>query len=213
MTVAQRVREARNPQEAVLALAEALDRFEVMLEVIADEVTREPSGKDPWGEWTAPEAPPSDTFVDTPGRTSEVPTDGRGHVLLEQHDAAVAAMQNTDAREIEIPPPSEEKMERRRLLAKQQLKLNDVLPSEQGIDWDEVYIKGGPLWLYNADRSVVMQYDYPVRQQMVADVEEDSPEQAYLMSIDVLKQPAGEPDFENGSGALAVGWVTGGKGK
>jgi hypothetical protein len=29
------------------------------------------------------------------------------------------------------------------------------------------------------------------------------------MALDVLKQPAGEPDFENGAGALAVGWITG----
>jgi hypothetical protein len=48
MTTEQQVREARSPQEAMLAIAAALDRIE-------DALTQAPAEPDPWGGWQ-PEA-------------------------------------------------------------------------------------------------------------------------------------------------------------
>lgn len=204
MSTADKVRAARSAQEAMLVLAEALD-------TVLEELAATPQSHDPWGEWPGTPAEFTETLrteTDAALRESKAEFEAR---IERQHQEALAAMANTEAREIELPPASADKQERRRLLARQQLKLNDVLPGADITDWNETYVKGGPVWLYNADREVLMSFDYPVRQQMIADVEEDNPQLAYEMSLDILKQPAGEPDFENGSGALAVGWVKGGK--
>lgn len=118
----------------------------------------------------------------------------------------------TDANEnvFELHPPSEEKQAQRRMFADQQLRLNTVLPADPDVeDWNEVYVKGGPWWLYNSARDIVMTYPDNARRIMVADLEEDVPELAYQMSLDVLKQASEPPDLENGAGALAVGWVGG----
>lgn len=190
MSVVGDVRRSRSPKDALIVIAEAVDELTRRL----DELERGNDWDAPleWEDEPPEAAPPSELDIE------------------EKHQRALEAMNNTDARDIVIPPPSEEKMAQRRMFAKQQLRLNQVLPpDEDGTDWDEVYVKGGPLWLYNADRGVVMQYDDAVRRRMVADVEEDDPKAAYQMALDVLKQPAGEPDLENGSGALAVGNVDG----
>jgi hypothetical protein len=116
---------------------------------------------DPWGTWAAPEPRPKEN-----------------RVTVKQQD---------DASEVIIPPVSEHKQELRRKFEQSVLKLESVLGD--GADWTEAYARGGPLWLYHANRDLVMSYPRSTRAAMVADVEEESPEDAQLMSIDVLKYP------------------------
>lgn len=198
MNIVDAVKQAKNPREAILTLAYALEDLQDRIAQL------ETAGS--WDDWGDGQEPVKGT--DAPVVLPEQLDEGR---LERQHQEALAAMSNTDAREIVVPAPSAEKMEQRRMFERQQLRLREMLTSlgqdDPDVDWNDVYAKGGPWWLYNANRELVMSYDMPVRQQMVADLEQDSPQLAFQMSIDVLKQPAGEPDFENGSGALAVGTV------
>jgi len=202
VTIEERVKRAGTPREALLILARALDELQVAARV------------DPWQNWDdgweytsldddSTAAPPND----------DIGPDGLTAQQRANHTAAMLAMSNTTARDIVIPKPSEEKMEQRRMLERQQLKLGLALGVEEDsdVDWTETYAKAGPWWLWQERRDLVMGYDYAIRQAMVKDVEEDRPDLAYEMGLDVLKQPAGEPDLENGSGALAVSNLTASK--
>ncbi|MGZ6584283.1 MAG: hypothetical protein ACXVHX_08090 [Solirubrobacteraceae bacterium] len=199
MSYVDRVQRAGSPREAILGLAAALDELLGRIE----KLEAGSGGWDSWGDEEPHYAP------DPPTGESPAALEAR---IAAQHAEALQAMSNSDPRVIELPPPSAEKMERRRMLERQQLKLAQALgPEGEGVDWTEAYAKGGPWWLYAERRDLVMGYDDSVRRMMVADVEEDDPRVAYEMALDVLKQPAGEPDFENGIGALAVGLVSGKK--
>jgi len=189
---------AKKPGDALLILAEALDE----LEAAGD-------GMD-WsgGDWepTAQEA--LDYAMEAAIRT-DVGPDGLTDHERAQHEAALLAMANDGARDFALPAPSEEKMEFRRMFERQQLNLEATLGEEAGEeDWTEVYAKGGPWWLWSTRRDIVMGLPYATRQMMVADVEQDNPAVAHELSLDILKREAGEPDFENGSGALAVATVS-----
>lgn len=180
--VADRVRAAKKPQDALLVIAEALD------ELLGREAD---SG---WGEW---DAAPGGGW----GDATENPD------FEEAHRRAVEAMNNSGPIDVVLPPPTPEKMDRRRMFERQRLKLATVLTNEVEPDdgWTEIYAKGGPLWLYANNRELVMTYDEDTRRTMVKDLLEDDPDAAHQMSIDVLKRETGDTDFESGAGALAVG--------
>lgn len=121
-----------------------------------------------------------------------------GDVLMEHTSAGVV---------IQFPVPTAERLEQRRLLERQQLRLATVL-GDDSEDWTERYAQGGPFWLYTHRRDLVITYPQHVLKAMIADVEQDSPKLAYEMSLDVLKAPANEPDLETGAGSLHVSNLT-----
>lgn len=190
MSYVDRVMAAKNPREAILILAKGLD-----------ELASAGGGWDDWGDDGA--GFPADLI------RAGVGEDGLTDHERAEHERALLAMSNDKARDLTLPTPSEEKMEFRRMFERQQLELANALGDDAGEeDWTEVYAKGGPFWLWSERRDIVMGLPYPTRQMMVADVEEDNAYLAHQMSIDILKREAGEPDFESGAGALAVGNVT-----
>lgn len=201
MSFEDQVRQAKSPREAILILAREIDALHDQLATLSE-----------WDSWGDDDGFPIEA-VSAAVAGSEVRVgvgpDGLTDHEREQHRLAMLAMANTEARDFEIPAPSEEKMEYRRMMERQQLKLALALGEEAGEeDWTEAYAKGGPWWLWQERRDIVMGLPFDTRQRMVADVEEDSPKLAYEMGLDVLKRETGEPDFENGSGALAIANVT-----
>lgn len=116
--------------------------------------------EDPWGTWASEGAP--------------------------EYSPAATVTETPDHIEVAVKAPSPEKAERRATFEAQSLKLGENLPA--GEDWNEVYVKGGPLWLYHLNRDLFMSYPYSIRQGMVADVIEDDPKAAHEMGRDVLKQ-------------------------
>lgn len=197
------VRAARTPSEAIIRLATAV---EVALDEMRERIEELGLADDGWGEWEADPEP-----VESNAERGE--TEAEFEARMErQHQEALERMNNTDQGALTTLPPTDEKKEQRRMFERQQLRLQEMLESlgqlpETDVDWTEVYATGGPFWLYSMNRELFMSYDIQVRQRMVTDIEEDDPQLAYQVALDALKQPAGEPDFENGSGALAVATV------
>lgn len=164
-------------REAVMTAATPRDALLALADRI-DALTAAPAATvDPWESW-GPE-PVSDGSVQT------VRTEGRVEFVL--------------------PAPSEERREQRRLFEAQQLKLSVAIDSDT--DWAAAYADGGPWWLYQCRRDIVMSLPYAARQAMVTDLEQDAPALAYEMALDILKQATEMPDLETASGALAVGNV------
>lgn len=191
------VQSAKSPRDALLRLAALIDGL----------IDRIDALEEAGGEWdTWPEA---DQHRVEPEQES--PEQFRRRVEEEQHQAALEAMNNANPNEIVLPTPSAQKMERRRLFERQSLRLSTMVGDLTDDEGNDAYAKGGPWWLYNFDRELVMSYPDEIRARMVADIEEDDPQLAHQVSIDILKKPAGEPDFESGAGALAVGYVGGKK--
>jgi hypothetical protein len=182
MTFIEDVQRAKSPREALLNLAAGLD---ILVERI-DRLERTSS----WDEWGADE---EGIFVPLPEPAQRAPV--------------IAA--DGDTTDVNLPPPSAEKLAARRMFEKQSLHLVDYLGT--GEDWTEVYAKGGPVWLYVGNRELVMSLPHSVRQALVADLEEDAPQQAKEMARDVLKESCDATGFGN-SPALAdefAGGVTG----
>lgn len=169
----QWVRAAKNPQEALVAIALALDRIEAGLVVRAEAV----SWLQDWNEsGEVSSSPPSVTAF-----------------MNEMADART----ELDGEDIVIPGPSDAKMERRIDFEGKYLKLHEYLEGDE--DWTEAYAKGGPRWLYYGNRDLVMSYPEWTRQQMIMDIEEDSPEEAHEIGRDLLKQPC-----ETGPGGMGM---------
>lgn len=207
MSAKYRVKHARNPREAINELAALVD--ELLTRVTALEEAAGSWDED-WGEVIDDGKPPREPEperAETNAERGETEEEFKAR-MERQHQEALRGMNNTDPADIVLPAPTEEKMDYRRMFERQQLRLQEMLESlgqdDPDVNWNDVYAKGGPYWLYTMNRELFMTYDEPVRRLMVADLEAESPPLAYQMALDVLKQPAGEPDFENGSGALAV---------
>jgi hypothetical protein len=175
MNTEAQVRAAKNPQEALLAIAHALDE-------ILERDTPAPG----WGQWDAlPEL-------------AATLTDYRP--LDESHQRAAEVLGTGiegDPSEVILKVPSTEKQILRRLFEGQQLRLREHLGD--GEDWTEAYAKGGPLWLYHGNRDLVMSYPDHVKAAMIADVDEDSHQDAHEMSRDILKAAC-----ESGPGGVAM---------
>ena len=191
MTTVDLVRAAKTPKEAMLGLAGAIDDIYARLEKL-----EEGGGWDSWGEDVEDDA------------WEEEPSAGEGYIQDHGPQMGAVTVEYTDAGPVfTFPPIDEERQALRRMVERQQLKLaaaiGDDAPEPEG-GWTEAYVRGGPWWLYQHRRDLVMTYDMNVRRRLVSDVELDSPKLAYEMSLDILKEPCGEPDLEGGSGALAV---------
>lgn len=87
--------------------------------------------------------------------------------------------------EVVVPPVSEERKDARAMWA-YGIKLWEYIPMEATAAC-EAFAKGGPMWLYLANRDAVMQMPYDARQWLVADIELDSPAEAQEVGRDILK--------------------------
>lgn len=98
MSIVEAVQTARNPQEALVVIADALERLEAMLMALVKPM---PGGLDEWDEWSEDEPEPQ------PIRT-ERGADGENVVVL--------------------PTPSAEVYQARVELAEKKMRLNDAFP-------------------------------------------------------------------------------------
>lgn len=188
MTFIEDVQRAKSPREAMLNLAAGLDIIVERLDHLEIQ-----NNWDSWGDY------------------NEAPITAADIAAIDVRRAQAPAITEQDGETtVDIPPTSPEKQAARRMFADQQLGLTEYLkdPSQ---DWNEVYAKGGPQWLYIGNRELVMSLPFSTRRAMVADLEEDSPQQAHEMARDILKEAADATGYGN-SPALAdefAGGVTG----
>lgn len=167
-SISDAVRGTKNPQEALLVIAEALDQVLARLEELAEQ----PKADDGWGKWS---------MDDEVQAAFEKPDEPAFDIVIGE-----------GVTEISFKAPSEEKLARRRLFAEAVLQLQEQGLEQYGIDDPfDTYAKGGPLWLYHGNRELFMQYSPEVRAAMVMDVEEDDKREAHEMSRDVLKDEEG----------------------
>lgn len=238
MSATDAVKAARSPQEAMLALAEALDRIEQAL-------AQKPSD-DGWGGWSEPmtsvgfHVPTHDAtnlvHRERPGRFDfGWPSDNSDLDGLDPGERAesIAARQRLQAegrgRYREDPLTTEFKPEAetpdvglREVAAApvseekayRRAKFAEVfLELDQNFRQDgltDAYAKGGPAWLYSTSsgRKFILGLPYHVRQAMVNDIEEDSPSAAAEFARDVLMARSDE-QISNGL-AIAEDVVLGG---
>lgn len=175
---AAKVRAASNVQEALLSIAEGIDAL----------LAAEKSDWMTWGEQRKPSA----NF----GSIADALGD-------EEYDRRVAEIRQTnDGTEVVLPAASAEKQASRAAFEAARLNLKAYLGD--GEDWNTAYAKGGPMWLYLANRDLVLSYPIDVQRAMVADVEEDDPRAAQEMGRDILKAPCepgpGSPGMRTAEG-------------
>lgn len=209
MTTEAQVRQAKSAQEALLVLAQALDRIE---EKGLSDVDRQPHST--WGEWDNPSASPSSASATQSSKSTIEVTDDdlddldpheRAQVLaarrrlvaderrhIEQKDrgddATVTVSQGHIS--VELPVADEKRKAKRRTFAKQVLNLPDHFPNVE--DAIETYAKGGPLWLYltKEGRDFILGIRPEYRKVMVQDIQVDSSGRAQEFARDVLKDRA-----------------------
>lgn len=158
MTTVEAVKAAKNPQGALLAIAQAID------DLRADIAKQRLEVDDGWGDW---DSTTIEDDIDVPARVLEIEED-EGETT------------------IHLKPVDEAKRERRRQFAINVLQLADNLP-ELGPGGPEVYAIGGPLWLYHGNRDLFMSYPDATRKMMCDDILEDDPTTADEVARDVLK--------------------------
>lgn len=223
MTVREVVESASNVQEAILALAAGLDAVIARLDAAPPAAEPDPWGT--WNAPALPVAEPVEATayelrapltaelaeqLGDLARAMAVATDdneraaiqAKMNLLLDpgrapdpvDHGNRVQIEQGDGEATVKLPPVSPERYMRRLAWAKQAL-LNEGLGGDE--DWEEVYAKGGPMWLYLGNRDYVLGLPQHLRAEMVADVEQDSPTDAHELSADILKnlESGGLPEF------------------
>lgn len=198
MSTVEAVLKAKSPQEAMLAIAAALDRIE-------QQEASAPSG---WSaDWGEPEAPkpsavefPDDLDGVNPAIREHI-EDARRRLANEtgaslEHDLpkgeAVTADVTDESTVVELPVPTEEDKEYRRIFARDSLQLEENFKQEGLV---EAYAKGGPMWLYlssSEGRDFILKLPREVRAAMIADIERFSPSDAYDFARDVMMARSGE---------------------
>lgn len=241
MRTADKVRVARNPQEALLVVAEALDSVLRELDEIAGRLSP-PTATDPWGEWDPPGNGQSMAGVAEALKSAYVEPITQEYQREQEIDGVKAMIaEATDPDDIRAlnarltllgdkgRPPEQLRPEGHRVTVRQengQLVLDGPAVSEERkqdrynwaaganigamltpqLDYLEAakaYAKGGPVWLHYYDRAAVLTMPRAWRQMMVADVEQDSPAQAYELSLDILKDTDVEGEGASYEAALA----------
>lgn len=204
MTVREQVLAAKTPRDALLVLADAIDRIDHHIKGPYDE----------WSEWDDPETHlevnkelsvnPKDALVQYAAVKAQLDeaTDGDDRRALEAKlrllkDELRAKPHQVDMEQqasklttdeggkviVDLPVPTEEHMEQRREFGEKCLKIKD----EFGPEVLEAYVKGGPLVLYYTDRDFVMRMPNDFKRVMVEDVCQFSPREGHQMAADVLK--------------------------
>lgn len=191
MSVESQVAQAKSPQEAMLEIAKGLDLVLSWLNDLDGRIAQQ-GQSDSWGmAWEVVGEQIGEA------KAQELGEDG-DHTFVHEDE---------DTTEVEIPYPDEDRKAARRMLVTQQLKLDDYYatpdgpaPAPEGYDsWNEVYVIGGPVWLYEADRDCVMAMSNEAKRAMIEDVLLDSKRYAHEMARDILKFPA-MPGPGNGVG-------------
>lgn len=181
MSVVDQVKKAKNPQEAMLAIATALD---LLLSAAAT-----PPANDGWGEWgSSPEA------IEKRGALVESVYSEEGGTLTE-------FKATTD----------EDKIAKRKQFAQDVLSQSFGRADLEDGTWHpdttilEAYVKGGPLWLLAYDRDYVVQLPQEMKIMLIEDVFEDDQEEGRAMGRDILKDPsAGETKPSRWAEAVAA---------
>lgn len=124
-----------------------------------------------WGEWSGRDLPPIDEDEEV-----HVEHDGEGNVV------------------VDLPPPDDKTKAERYKFAMEVLGFPDEWPNEAE-EYATSYSKGGPYFLYLANRDFVMGLPPMVKQQMLTDVNRFDPKHAREMAIDIMKDTeAGDLD-------------------
>lgn len=207
MSTADAVRQARSPQEAMLLLAETLDRIESKL----NKGTPAAAPADPWG-WAAPGSvhevqslPPAVADeqiaeVEALMRETTDPEDllalqaklrllkDDGAPMGETFDTTLRIEQDGDTATIHLPEADQARVQARYVWA-QEHNLHEFLTSMDTPDLYLAFAKGGPLWLYHTPdgRNALLQMPVGWRQELIADIERDSPKLAHEVGRDLLK--------------------------
>ena len=197
MTIAEQMKAAASPQDAMLVLATALDRIEAAL-------TQPPSESDAWGTWTAPanDPPTTETLRDqlavTDDEQERKALEARIRLAEDQGEPIETELPDTgvrpsvdfdvDGTKLTLPAASEEqKIARAEAVDEwgigQYLSSGRELPARV-LRW--AYSTAGPFWLYTYDRDAVLRMPIACRQAMVEDVEQDNPREAHNLGRDIL---------------------------
>lgn len=166
MSVVDQVKAAKNPQEAMLVIAAALD------ELLSRQPT--PPANDGWGEWGEPEPAALELvraeYSDDGGTTTTFTITGDAHKKVKRAEFAEAFI--------------------RPAFGRADLESGEWHPNEEVVD---AFVNAGPLWLYAYDRDYVMSLSQDAKVQLIEDVFEDNKEEGAAFGRDVMKdQSAGQ---------------------
>lgn len=217
MNIQEQVKQAKSPQEALVILARGLDSLAALIEG-----QPQPPAPDPWGTWDSQPAPDTGELeariaelnerAGTEDGEQRQATEAEIRLLRDQLRPVTAAPTRDDGKrasievvgadgttQVDLPVVSEEKQERRRAFAKDELVLDTHFPNLGLVD---AYAKGGPLLLYYSDRDFVMGLPAEWKAAMVRDVSEESPREALEMGRDILKDASPGTDYSITAGAI-----------
>lgn len=205
MTFKTRVQDARNIQDALVTLAEGIDR-------LLAAVPAEPP-VDPWDTW------PADTQTSLPNVTAL-----RDQLTLTDELQTVDALQaairlaeddgtpvdnglpqgvreqvtvGEDSIEVACRPVDQDRYVDRVTFAREIGLGPDCDPAILHEVAVEAFAKGGPSWLYNYDRAFVVGMPTNWKQALVDDVEQDSLREAAELGRDILKDLSGGMDQQS----------------
>ena len=180
-TVEQQVHAAEGPVQAMLAIAKALDRIEKALDA-------QPAS-DGWGEWSSPPGEKKEEEGDGIVYTGEVLNGFRQGIMPDRTpDPSLKLTTNEDGEQvIDLPPPTDAELEDRRAFAKDILNLDVAWKDLPGNDAIEAYAVGGPLWLYHADRELMMNFSPDAKAKMINEIEQTHPREAGDIARDINK--------------------------
>jgi hypothetical protein len=212
MSTVERVQAARSPQEAMLALAEALDSITAL-------VVGTPKAADAWGgNWAngmhvdytraAAASRLEASAIDNTATIAQLEqqiaeaTDGEDRRALEAQlrlarDNGIAVPPavpegvriDTDGELVNFPKPNGPRMQARADLA-HEWPMHTFLAQGNELDsvaFSRAYQCGGPMWLYIYDRDAVMAMPDDWRRAFIEDIHLDSPAQAQEVARDILK--------------------------
>lgn len=179
MSVVDQVMAAKKPQDAMLAIAAALDEL----------LSREPAAADGWGEWGS-----SAEAIEERAAIIESVYSEEGGTLTEfkaTSDEDKRAKRQRFADDVIAQN-----------FGRADLENGEWHPDTTII---EAYVNAGPLWLYAYDRDFVMQLPQEMKVMLIEDVFEDDPEEGRGLGRDLLKDPSpGEVKPQRWADAAAV---------
>jgi hypothetical protein len=212
-SVLEQLELAKNPREAVILLARAID-------AINDRIDEEVGNAGGWDSWdveapeihTGPENPAADEIHEqirqvedqiskTPDPEDAIALEAKLRLLKDQLGPPVEEVDTDGARAeqevgeagdvvVSLPEAPEETKKQRKQFAEEMLHLDEHFGSQ---DFNDAYVIGGPLWLYYGNRDFVVGLPPEYKKAMVADVQSFSPGEALEMGRDILKDESANP--------------------
>jgi len=164
MSVVDQVKAAANPQEAMLAIAAALD------ELLSRQPT--PPANDGWGEWGAVDEPAPLELV-----RAEYSEDGGTTTTFTVTSDPNKKIKRAEFADAFIRPT----------FGRADLESGEWHPNEEVVD---AFINVGPLWLYAYNRDFVVGLSQDAKVQLIEDVFEDNKEEGAAFGRDIMKDTA-----------------------